>query len=274
MLCVSHIKCKLGNANLANSRNRRAVRCEYMTQDQQVSLRQLASVSRFATETLVVLRGLCPLELSPTGRRTLLWSVCSSTSRGVGDDGGLTQPSLCHIVNDIFDSAGVHVVEAVDSYFEISHHWLPILDRGLISNLTEKFVSRQDYDPDNDDVFAVMLLCIYLFIASPCQHPNHPVRNTLYRTTKELLAMLQSFAAADAHMALLQSGIILATYETGHGMSKEAYETLISCLGLVRRIGLNETVAKSHNGNQKQTSQRNLELDLCWSAIVLLDKSV
>lgn len=272
MLGVGHVLYTLFNAHHANSQDRRAVRCEYITQDQKVSLRQLASVSQFATETLVVLRGFCPLDLSSAGRRALLWAACSRGQSG--DDGSSSEPSLCHIVNDIFDSAGVHVVEAVTSYFEISHHWLPILNRHKVFILTEKFVSRQDISNDGDDAFAVMLLCIYLFIAAPCQHPNHPVQNTLYRTTKELLVMLQSSSDASSHLTLLQSGIVLATYETGHGMSKEAYETLISCLGLVRRISLYDTVATSLSGDQKQLNQRNSELDLCWSAVVLLDKSV
>lgn len=250
--------------------HRKAVRCEYLTQDQ-TSLRQLASVSQFATETLVILRGLCPLDLSPAGERALLWAACSS-SRVYADNRSPIQPSLSHVINDVFDSAGVHVVDTVSSYFDISHHWLPILNRDKVLARTEIFVAPRAHSADSDDIFALMIACMYLFVAPPCQHQNHPVRNTLYRVIKDAFAILQSSADSSGYLELLQCGIILATCETGHGMTKAAYETLIACRGLIQRIYLGRRMKFGVGTNGKESGSDDLAVDLCWSALILLDK--
>ncbi|KAG8416766.1 hypothetical protein J3459_013672 [Metarhizium acridum] len=250
----------------------RVVKCTYPARDQ-AALRQLASVSQFAADTLVVLRGLCPLDLSPAGERALLWAACARNST-FADDGDVPQASLSLTINEIFDSAGVHVVGTVRSYFDIAHHWLPILDRDNVLTRTDNFVSQKASCTVEEDAFALMIVCMYLFITPPCQHANNPVRHTLYRTVKSLLSILQASSDTTAQVLLMQSGVIIATHEIGHGMSKDAYETLIACRSLLQRINLNDHITKSASQTGRQLSFHRLQLDLCLSAIILLDMTV
>ncbi|KAK9444966.1 Zn(2)-C6 fungal-type DNA-binding domain protein [Metarhizium brunneum] len=250
----------------------RVVKCTYPARDQ-AALRQIASVSQFAADTLVILRGLCPLDVSPAGERALLWAACARQSTFV-DDEDAPQASLSCIINDVFDSAGVHVVGTVIGYFDIAHHWLPILDRDNVLASTENFVAQKGVSAVEDDAFALMIVCMYLFITPPCQHANHPVRHTLYRTVKSLFSVLQASSDTTARVLLMQSGIILATHEIGHGMSKDAYETLIACRSLLQRINLHDHITNLAGQTGRHVSLHRLQLDLCLSAIILLDMTV
>lgn len=211
---------------------------------------------------LVHLRDSCSFDLTPLAERYLIWAACASDS--VGDEGSHAQPTLSTLAQDIFSAGGANLHTMIETYFAIAHSWLPILDKEQLYLDTDHLFRYPGYQ---NDVTALLLVCIYIFIQQPCQHPNHSVRSALYRTARRLFFLLQTSAHV-SKIALLQSGILLAAYELGHGMSKDAYGTLGVCTSLAQQLSLEPT------GCDRDMIQRPeiTQLDLCWSGIVLLDR--
>ncbi|KAK4084264.1 uncharacterized protein Triagg1_744 [Trichoderma aggressivum f. europaeum] len=122
----------------------------------------------------------------------------------------------------------------ITSYFDLAHYWLPILDREAVYDEAARFNLDE---AGNHDAFALLLLYI-------------PART------------------------LLQCGIILTAYACGHGMTKEAYETLTICIGLIRRLSIDDYVTAGPRMGADHSLYDHLELDLCWSGIILLDRTI
>ncbi|KAI8661409.1 Zn(2)-C6 fungal-type domain-containing protein [Fusarium keratoplasticum] len=214
---------------------------------------------------LVHLRDSCSFDLSLLAERYLIWAACASDD-SVGDEGSHAQPTLSTLVQDIFSAGGVDLPAMIETYFTIAHSWLPILDKEQLYLDIGHLLGYPGYQ---NDVVALLLLCIYIFIQQPCQHPNHSVKSGLYRTARRLFFLLQT-SAHSSDIALLQSGLLLVAYELGHGMSKDAYGTLGVCTSLAQQLSLEP------DGCDRGMIQRLeiTQLDLCWSGIVLLDRYV
>ncbi|KAI8715307.1 Zn(2)-C6 fungal-type domain-containing protein [Fusarium sp. LHS14.1] len=213
---------------------------------------------------LVHLRDSCSFDLTPLAERYLIWAACASDS--VGDEGGHAQPTLSTLVQDIFSAGGVNLTTMIETYFAIAHSWLPISDKEQLYLDTDHLFRYPGYQ--NDDT-ALLLVCIHIFIQQPCQHPNHSVRSALYRTARRLFFLLQT-STRSSSIALLQSGILLVAYELGHGMSKDAYGTLGVCTSLAQQLSLKPDGCDRDMIQKPEITQ----LDLCWSGIVLLDRTI
>ncbi|KAL7810346.1 hypothetical protein V8C44DRAFT_333020 [Trichoderma aethiopicum] len=210
----------------------------------------------------------CRFHLSPLGERELLWAACSKN--GSHKEDVFSQPSLSRLVRDIFDHGGISATNVVTKYFDLAYHWLPTLDREATYDEAARFHLDE---PADHDAFALLLLCMHLFAENPCEDYAQSIPNGLYRTIRKLFAILQSSTGPSA-FTLLQCGIILTTYACGHCLSREAYETLTMCIGLIRGLsidGYNMTV--THKRTNCDSSQQ-LELDRCWSGIILLDTTI
>lgn len=212
---------------------------------------------------LVHLRDSCSFDLSLLAERYLIWAACASDD-SVGDEGSHAQPTLSTLIQDIFSAGGVDLPATIETYFAIAHSWLPILDKEQLYLDISHLLGYPGYQ---NDVTALLLVCIHIFIQQPCQHPNHSVRSALYRTARRLFFLLQTSARSPS-IALLQSGLLLAAYELGHGMSKDAYGTLGVCTSLAQQLSLEP------DGCDRGMIQRPeiTQLDLCWSGIILLDR--
>ncbi|KAJ3461508.1 hypothetical protein MRS44_010061 [Fusarium solani] len=214
---------------------------------------------------LVHLRDSCSFDLSLLAERYLIWAACASDD-SVGDEGSHAQPTLSTLIQDIFSAGGVDLPATIETYFAIAHSWLPILDKEQLYLDISHLLGYPGYQ---NDVTALLLVCIHIFIQQPCQHPNHSVRSALYRTARRLFFLLQTSARSPS-IALLQSGLLLAAYELGHGMSKDAYGTLGVCTSLAQQLSLEP------DGCDRGMIQRPeiTQLDLCWSGIILLDRTI
>lgn len=244
---------------------RKAIRCVYPTKSD-APVRGLAPASNSTTNMLTACPGLCSFHLSPLGERNFLWVACSSNGSYV--EGDYPQPSLSRFVRDIFDHSGISLTDVVTKYFGLAYYWLPTLDREAVYVEAAHFISDEGV---NNDAFALLLLCMHIFAESPCESQFQSTQSTLYRTARQLFVILQSSPSISTR-TLLQCGIILTTYACGHGLGKEAYETLTICIGLIRRLSMDGYAATGARHSRGQESYDQLELDLCWSGIILLDR--
>ncbi|KAL7959509.1 hypothetical protein V8C34DRAFT_113654 [Trichoderma compactum] len=246
---------------------RKAIRCVYPTKDNG-AVRGLAPVSSSTSHMLIPCSRPCSFHLSPHGKRDLLWAACSKHDSYI--QGSYSQPTLYRVVRDIFDHGGISVTDVVTRYFDLAHYWLPILDREAVYDEAASFNLDE---AGNHDGFALLLLCMHTFTESPCENQPQPTQNVLYRTLRQLFVILQSSPDIPAR-TLLQCGIILTAYACGHGMAKEAYETLTICIGLIRRLSIDEYVTAEPRMGADHGLYDHLELDLCWSGIILLDRTI
>ncbi|UKZ75060.1 hypothetical protein TrVFT333_002732 [Trichoderma virens FT-333] len=246
---------------------RKAIRCVYPTKND-VAVHALVPVASSTSHMLIPCSRPCRFHLSPHGERDLLWAACSKP--GAYIQGNYSQPSLYHVVRDIFDQSGISVTDVVAKYFDLAYYWLPTLDREAVCDEAARFNLCEAV---NHDAFALLLLCMHAFAEGPCEIQAQSTQSVLYRTSRQLFVILQTSPDIPAR-TLLQCGIILTTYACGHGMSKEAYEILTICIGLIRRLSIDGYVAAESRMGMDHNRYDQLELDLCWSGIILLDRTI
>ncbi|KAL6905059.1 hypothetical protein GGI43DRAFT_421299 [Trichoderma evansii] len=244
----------------------KSIRCVYPTKTD-VSARGLVPISNDTADMLTSCFGSCRFHLSPIGERNLIWAACSN--HGSYIEGDSSQPPLSQLVRDIFGHASIHVTDVVANYISLAYHWFPFLDKDTIYGQAAQFISG---DAANHDDFALLLLSMHVFSEGLCAYSPNPAQSALYRTARQLFAVLQSSPDVQVRV-LLQCGIILTMYACGHGLGREAYETLTICIGLIRRLSFSEYVAGSKNSAIKDYHSQ-VELDLHWSAIILLDRTI
>jgi hypothetical protein len=140
------------------------------------------------------------------------------------------------------------------------HAWFPILDQNEINEEVPLLgTSGEPYY----HALGVVLLGMSLLNHPTCSHPNHTAYSGLYRTTRRLFLVLQ-LPTPESTLVLLHAGLLVAAYESGHGMLEQAYATLATCIGILQQLSASDTTLV---GNQFQD-----RLDLCWCAIILLDR--
>ncbi|KAF5575659.1 casein kinase II subunit beta-2 [Fusarium pseudocircinatum] len=176
---------------------------------------------------------------------------CASDSDG-GDESNQEQHRLSSLIRDIFSAGDVDLRMTIETYFAIAHNWLPILNKEQLYSDTSYFLTvpgRQN------DVLALLLLCIYIFIQEP-----------------RLFFLLQ-LSAHGSDIGLLHSGLLLAAYGLGHGLSRDAYGTLSVCMSFAQQLSQDASkLDGSEQGNE--SSYEITKLDLCWSGIILLDSTM
>ncbi|KAM0485402.1 hypothetical protein ACHAPX_001388 [Trichoderma viride] len=248
---------------------RKAVRCVYPTKND-APARGLAPIFNSTADMLMPCSSPCGFHLSPLGERNLLWAACSNYSSYI--EGDSSQASLSFLVRDIFGHACIDVTDIVAKYFSLAYHWFPFLDKDTVYSQAAQFISS-GYSlggAANRDNSALLLLSMHIFSERPCQYSPHPAQSALYRTARQLFAVLQS----SPDIQLVQCGIILTMYACGHGLGREAYETLTLCIGLIRRLGFSEYYAAGSMNSAVKDYRCQQELDLHWSAIILLDRTI
>lgn len=247
----------------------KSVRCVYPTKND-ASARGLAPIFNSTAEMLLPCSSPCGFHLSLFGERNLLWAACSNSSSYV--EGDSSQASLSFLVRDIFGHASIDITDVVAKYLSLAYHWFPFLDKDTVYSQAAQFISGGfvSGSATNRDNFALLLLSMHIFSERLCQYSPNPAQSALYRTARQIFAVLQS----SPDIQLLQCGIILTMYACGHGLGREAYETLTLCIGLIRRLGFSEYYATGSNSSAVKDYRSQHELDLHWSAIILLDRTI
>lgn len=244
---------------------RKSVRCVYPTETG-VPARGPVPISNNTADMLIPCSSSCRFHLSSLGKRNLLWAACSNHDSYI--EGDSSQPSLSHLVRDLFGHASIHTTDVVANYLSLAYYWFPFLDRDAVYSQAAQFMSGS---AANNDAFALLLLSMHVFSESVCEYSPHPAQSALYRTARQLFGVLHSSPDIQVRV-LLQCGIILTMYACGHGLSSEAYETLTMCIALIRRLSFSEYLVAGSKNSAINGYHNQLELDLHWSAIILLDR--
>lgn len=149
-------------------------------------------------------------------------------------------------------------------YFNTFHHALPIIDKELFYRHLE--------DPFNPTrpLFSTFLLSICLLeeTLSQAPGPKQP-RGQLYQTLKAFHSLLQS--SGKATIELLQTGILVATYEHCQALHQEAWVSIGTCARIGHLLGLHTLVREAKPKNDETWAE--FETRRCtWWAIVVLER--
>jgi hypothetical protein len=141
---------------------------------------------------------------------------------------------LSQLVYEILDLADGNLPAALEEFGPCIQQCCPILPetflRGDRHDLSQQLSSVKD--------FKTVLLCLGLWLVTrrTCSHREHVVRSELYRALKQVLAVLQTRQELD--LEAVQFGVLITVYEAGHGLQRQASQTLAGCIALLRMLAL------------------------------------
>lgn len=169
-------------------------------------------------------------------------------------------------VGNIVQTDGQYFESILTRYFDGVHIWLPILSK-------KRFYDRLKVlplEPSAD--FSVLLLAMRLITQHPSSNSEmNQDREILYLATKTLFAQVQAFVPSS--LCLVQTGILLAHYENGHGMAEAAYVTIGMSSRMVHALGIEEaTCSKKIQGSDEWYDEE--EALSTWWGLVICDRSV
>ncbi|KAH8672510.1 hypothetical protein BGZ60DRAFT_374149 [Tricladium varicosporioides] len=151
-------------------------------------------------------------------------------------------------------------------YFNTFHHALPIIDKKLF------YQHLKDPLHQSRPHFSTFLLSICLLeeTLSQVAGPKQP-RGQLYQTLKAFYGLLQS--GGNATIELLQTGIMISTYEHCQALHQEAWVSIGTCARIGHLLGLHTLV---HEAKPKHDeSWIEFETRRCtWWAIVVLERVI
>jgi hypothetical protein len=154
----------------------------------------------------------------------------------------------------------------VDRYLQTVQRWLPILSKEALEHAAKE---PRDHYPSCLDTHACLLfLAMRLVSQGRCSSFIHDAgENRLYLTTRRLFILFQD--ERQWPLSLLQAGILIATYECGHGLARQSYLTLSSCVAMARLLRIDQDLASQLNVGAEDAPDPKV---LCWSAIVIIDR--
>jgi Fungal specific transcription factor domain len=158
--------------------------------------------------------------------------------------------------------------EFMANYFSTVHTWLPIIDQDIFQDST----NMQTPDPNH----LLLLMCMHLIVQRPDSQPEQGIMdNEQYHATKQFYFNLFMNIDCTPSTKLLQSGVLLATYEYGHGMVGAACHTLSSCISASMALSLHQYRKPYSLDTDLATAWcQQDELRRVWWAIVISDRYV
>jgi hypothetical protein len=161
------------------------------------------------------------------------------------------------LVCKIFLNSGSGVEEVVRRYYAEVHPWFPIIQEDVGNFLSLTVPTKLGH-------YGHLLLSMYLASHPLCKHANHFADNPLYLTAKQMFLVIQ--ASSTGSMPLLQSGLLIAVYEFGHGLTGKAHHTVSSCLTVYRCL------VGTQYGREPSSDKGMSEIWACWQSIMHLDR--
>jgi hypothetical protein len=138
-------------------------------------------------------------------------------------------------VQEILGLADVDLQRTLTEFGPCIQHWCPILLneqlRGGASDLS------QQPNESNRTTDSLIWLCLWLVARRACLNPRHIDRCELYRTLKQILALLQT--RPELQFATIQVSMLIAVYEFGGGLQVQAHQTLGNSITMLRLFELN-----------------------------------
>lgn len=170
---------------------------------------------------------------------------------------------LLELVTDILHTVDFRLADALTVFGPSIQQWCPIL-------LEDEILGNCDYKVD-EPVNAsdgpgdpVLWTCLWLVTRKPCSIHEHMGVSGSYAALKQILALLQSSEVLD--MSVLQVGLLIAVYETGHGLRQQAFQSLASCTATFTFLELEAT--------RKQDSEALENLSWLKASLLMIDRYV
>ncbi|USP80133.1 uncharacterized protein yc1106_07407 [Curvularia clavata] len=195
-------------------------------------------------------------DITSRGASELLQATAACVSSG----GAPTEASkLSEVVYDMLDLGDVDLPWALAEFGPCIQQWCPVFPTTYLTGGIDDLAQQ---GPRRDKLRQpLLLLCLWLVTRRTCMQEDHTTQCQLYRTLKQILALLQP----EEHIGLetLQISMLLAVYEVGHGMSKQAFQTLSASVSMLKLLDLS---------NPNPTLKHNLS----WlkSSILMLDNTL
>ncbi|VUC24190.1 unnamed protein product [Clonostachys rosea] len=243
-------------------------RCDYSFNKFLPRSETTSQKSHPALGPIVIIRELCGcLEITPEDGETGLSGRCSglsgerSTAHSHGD-------YTTHLFRSVIDAECDGFRGLIDRYIKTVQRWLPILNKEALEQAINK---PQDQFLSCVNTHACLLfLSMRLVSQGRCSSSLHDAgTSSLYLTTRRLFILFHD--EEEWPLSLLQAGILIATYECGHGLAKSSYLTLSSCVAMARLMRIDQGLASQLNAGPEDAPDPQV---LCWSAIVMLDRLI
>lgn len=148
-------------------------------------------------------------------------------------------------------------------YLTGTQTWLPMLWK---RRTAEKVTS---FDENMESGLVLLLLCMKLVTETPSTQ-DHAASTALYRTAKGLCFRLENSCAMS--LQLLQSVVLIAVYELGHGIFPGAQLTITHAARLGIIMGLHDRKHAPQLFKDPDTYNMREEERRTWWAIVILER--
>ncbi|KAF2821657.1 hypothetical protein CC86DRAFT_448667 [Ophiobolus disseminans] len=143
--------------------------------------------------------------------------------------------ALLRIVAEILDSTGFNLVHAFTDFGPCIQQWCPILVEDQILGNCDYTVNELVNARDGPDD-PILWFCMWLVLRKPCSPLEDMGQSELYITLKQVHALLQTDPRPE--LRSLQTGMIIAIYELGHGLRQQSFQTLAACTATLRLLEL------------------------------------
>ncbi|KAL6806847.1 hypothetical protein GGI42DRAFT_366619 [Trichoderma sp. SZMC 28013] len=178
----------------------------------------------------------------------------------------LPRPQLS-LIQRPHDASDIHKISS--TYFETVHWWMPIVSKkGFFAKLLNPLQhSRAELYLL---VTAMKLICSQADMPAPGDDSNHIVA---YKRVKQMYFEMET--SGNLSLRVLQAGILIALYETGHAIYPAAYLSVGACVRYGIALGIDKLVLESdvtHEGLQMYTQTEVEEQRRVWWALLLLDR--
>jgi hypothetical protein len=153
-----------------------------------------------------------------------------------------------------------------DAYFFTIHTWLPLLSRKII----RRTVSEAKFQKDSN--FALLVLCLKLTTETPAEDGSATAASSSYLLAKECILKVELSCLPS--LTLLQSAILIATYELLQGIYPAAYLSIGHAARLGTMMGLHDREHSSQMFKDPGTWTGREEERRAWWAVVILERYV
>ena len=147
-------------------------------------------------------------------------------------------------------------------YFRGIHRWLPVISRGRFLDRLVNSWSAATAD------FSLLLLTMCLITSQSARDPHLSAadQEALYLTTKMLFAHTQACVAISVD--LIQAGLLIATYEYGHGLTDADYISIGTCARMAAVADLPTPQFHQITRDDQSWFKREEEKNLWWGLLI------
>ncbi|OQN99386.1 hypothetical protein B0A48_14363 [Cryoendolithus antarcticus] len=152
--------------------------------------------------------------------------------------------------------------EVVERFFTGTNLRLPIIARDLFEPDLAEAAQSSRIDTD------LSALCIAMKLTQQRPSPEGDVRTSLYISAMQVIGLLE--AGDIRSLRVLQTRLLIATYELGHGLSTAAAVSVAACAKVARAMGMRKVNSNTQSsmGNAVLTEERRR----VWWAMFNLDR--